>query len=87
MNYIQACSILREQDKNISKINGTRFIRNGFEYRIKYCPGFCPMARVDRRPIGCRNFVYITSVDLSHCRYLSDVLDAVCAGVDKRTKS
>lgn len=87
MNYIQARNILRAQDMNIRKINNTRFIRNGFEYRIKYCPGFCPMARVDRRPIGRRNFAWITSVDLSHCRYLSDVLDAVYAKVDKRTKS
>lgn len=86
MNYIQARNILRAQDMNIRKISNTRFCRYCYEFRVSYCPGFVPMAKVDYRRIGRRNFQWFTSVDLSKCYDLNDALEAVYADVEKQFK-
>lgn len=77
MTYGEACVILNMQDRKIRKINGFRFEHNGYEYRTTYCGGFCPMARLDRRAVGKRNFKWFDSVDISRCRNIKEVMEQI----------
>ena len=77
MTYTTAKTLLNLQERNISKINGTRLEHKGFEYKVTYMGGFGAYIAIDRRQIGKRNFKYFGGVSGAHCLTLNDALQLV----------
>lgn len=77
MTYATAKTLLNLQERNISKIDGTRIGHKGFEYRITYMGGFASYIAIDRRQSGKRNFKYFGGVSGAHCLTLNDALQLV----------
>ena len=67
MNYNEAVAFLKVQDRSIRKINGVRFVHNGFEYRMKYEGGFASFVAIERREVGKRNFKYFKGFGAYNC--------------------
>ena len=88
MSYEHAVRILRAQDKELRKLNRKRFTAGGYEYRLAYEGGFAPGIRIDRRPVGKRNFRWYGNADVSRCATAGDAMAAVMAlipGADTET--
>lgn len=83
MTYEYAVRLLQAQDRHIRKVNNTRFIENGYEYRVKYMGGFASYVAIDRRRIGTRNFKYYGGVSAVHCWTVGDVMKLVWEEVEK----
>ena len=83
MTYEYAVRFLKAQDRNIRKVNGVRFTRDGYEYRLKYMGGFASYVAIDRRRVGTRNFKYYGGVSAVHCWTVGDVMKLVEKEVDK----
>ena len=77
MTYQNAVRLLSAQDRNIRKVNGTRFVKDGYEYRVTYRGGFASYVAIDRRKIGKRNFQYFGGVGAGHCWTVEDVMELV----------
>lgn len=77
MNYKDAMSILRKQEKELKKCNDLRLYHKGYEYRLKYMPGFAPCVAIDRREVGRRNFKYFKTLDVSKVRRFDDLMTMV----------
>ena len=83
MTYEYAVRLLQAQDRNIRKVNNTRFIENGYEYRVKYMGGLAAYVAIDRRRIGTRNFKYFGGVSAVHCWTAGDAMRLVEKEVEK----
>lgn len=77
MTYENAVLLLKAQDRNIRKVNGVKFIHNGYEYRLTYMGGFASYVGIDRRKVGKRNFKYFSGVGAYNCWKVSQVMDLV----------
>ena len=77
MNYKEAVLILGAQDRNIRKVNNTRFVECGYEYRVTYRGGFAAYVAIDRRKVGTRNFKYFGGVGAYHCWTVGQVMELV----------
>lgn len=62
MTYENAVSIIGAQERNIRKVNGTRFVYGGYEYRIEYRGGFAAYVAIDRRQVGKRNLAVLEHI-------------------------
>jgi len=67
VTYEHAVRLLESQDRNIRKINGKRFEKDGWEYRLVYEGGFAACIRIDRRLVGKRKFEYFDLVSAADC--------------------
>lgn len=74
MTYASAVRFLEQQDKSLRKVNGVKFIQDGYEYRLKYEGGFASFVAVERRRVGSRNFLYFTGYGAYHCRDSKEAL-------------
>lgn len=83
MTYENAKIILGLQNRNIRKVNGVRFVRDGYEYRITYFGGFAAYVGIDRRQLGKRNFKYFGGVSASDCWNVGQVMDKINLEVAK----
>lgn len=77
MTYVEAVRFLKEQDRSIRKVNNTRFVEGGYEYRVTYEGGLASFVAIDRRKIGKRKFEYFSGVSAVHCRTAEDVMKLV----------
>lgn len=77
MTYNEARLILNMQDRNLRKVNNTRFVDNGYEYRVTYCGGFASYVAIDRRKIGKRKFEYFGGLGAYDCWTVGEVMDRV----------
>ena len=77
MTYAQAVRFLDRQDNNLRKINNTRFVFDGYEYRVTYRGGFACYVAIDRRAVGTRNFKYFGGVGAYHCWTVGEAMDLV----------
>ncbi len=77
MTYENAVSIIGAQERSIRKVNGTRFVYDGYEYRIEYRGGFAAYVAIDRRQVGKRNFKYFSGVGAYHCWTVGQVMELV----------
>lgn len=84
MTYKDAVILLGTQERNLRKINGTRFIHNGYEYRIKWFGGFAAYVGVDRRQIGKRNFKYFSGIGAFNLRSCEEVMKAIMEEIQKK---
>ena len=83
MTYEYAVRLLSAQDRNVRKVNNTRFVKDGYEYRVKYMGGFAAYVAIDRRRVGTRNFKYFGGVSAAHCWTVGEVMDLVMKEVEK----
>lgn len=86
MTYENAKILLGLQDRNLRKINGTRFDHNGFEYRLTYEGGFASGVCIDRREIGRRNFKYFSYVGGWKCGTVNQLMDLIMEEINKKGK-
>ena len=77
MTYKEACIFLGKQERNLKKINNTRFVENGYEYRVTYRGGLAAYVAVDRRKVGKRNFEYFCGIGAYHCWTAGEVMELV----------
>ena len=84
MTYQNAVALINAQERRISKVNGTRFIHNGYEYRITYRGGFAAYVPIDRRQVGRRNFKYFSGVGASDCWTVDDVMKLIMEEVERK---
>lgn len=84
MNYYTAVAMLQMQDRRLKRVNGLRFLKEGFEYRLMYSGGFVPLVKLDRRAVGRRKFQYFATVDVSDCRDDVEAMDEVYKTIDAR---
>jgi hypothetical protein len=84
MTYTQAVKLLSMQDRNIRKVNNTRFVQDGYEYRVTYRGGFASYVAIDRRRVGTRNFKYFGGVGAYNCWTVGDVMELVMHEVEKK---
>lgn len=77
MTYKNAVSFLNAQDRNLRKMNNTRFIHNGYEYRLMYRGGFAAYVAIDRRKVGKRNFKYYDGMSVYQCWTAEEAIDRV----------
>ena len=77
MTYKEAVAFLSLQDRNLRKVNNTRFVDGGYEYRVTYRGGFASYVASDRRKIGKRNFDFFSGVGAYHCMTVGEVMDLV----------
>lgn len=84
MTYQMACAVIGEQERRVKKIDGVRFIHEGYEYRLTYCGGFAAYVAIDRREVGKRNFKYFGGVGAYDCWTVGQVMDKVAVeiGID-----
>ena len=87
MTYTQAVRFLDTQNRNLRKVNNTRFIHEGYEYRVTYRGGFAAYVAIDRRRVGTRNFQYFGGVGAYHCWTVGEVMDLVMKEVEKKCGS
>lgn len=85
MTYKEAVIFLGAQERNIRKVNGTRFVHDGYEYRLEYRGGFAAYVAIDRRQVGKRNFKFFGGVGAYHCWTVKEVLALVMDEIEKRT--
>ena len=55
-----ASVILKAQREALRKAHNARFIKNGMEYKVCYEGGLAETFGIYGRPVGARNFTYIT---------------------------
>ena len=67
MTYKEAVAFLGMQDRSIRKINGVRFVYDGYEYRMRYEGGFAAFVSIERREVGKRNFKYYKGFGAYNC--------------------
>lgn len=84
MNINTAYAIVNAQDRNIKRVDGIKFVENGYEYRLTYKGGFASYVAIDRREIGKRNFKYFGGVGAYHCWNVRQVLELVKEELNKR---
>ena len=84
MTYRNAVSLISAQERRISKINGTRFIHEGYEYRLTYKGGFAAYVAIDCRQLGKRNFKYFGGVGAYNCWTVGDVMDLIMKEVERK---
>lgn len=74
----------KNRDKGLRCLNGMRFARGGYEYKLTYSGGFAPCLSADRRKVGTRNFKYcsIGEIDLDKYRDAESVLNEVYKVID-----
>ena len=75
--YKDAVNLLKRQDRNIRKVNNTRFVDGGYEYRVTYRGGFASYVAIDRRKVGKRNFEYFGGIGAYNMWTVGEVMDAV----------
>ena len=73
MMYYTAKMILEMQDKALKKINNTRVVHGGYEYKIVYEGGFSNFIGIYRRMIGKRNFKFFDGFGAYNCGNSSEV--------------
>ena len=86
MDYNYAVRLLETQDRNIRRINGVRFFRNGYEYRLTYKGGFANYVAIDRRQNGKRNFQYYGGIGAYHCMNAVQAYELVLNEIERREK-
>lgn len=69
--YAQA--VLKEQNKELRKINNKRFVADGYEYKIEFCGGIVPIVIIEGRQVGKRKFRYVCSIPVDKCRDVNDI--------------
>ena len=84
MRLETAYGILRVQDGGLRKVDDTRFVMNGYEYRLKYFGGFAPIVDIQRREVGRRNFKYYGSVGVHDLWTAGQVMDRVMEQIKKK---
>lgn len=84
MNYNEAVAFLSQQERNLKKVNNTRFEKDGYEYRIKYEGGFAAFVAIERRQIGKRKFEYFTGFGAHHCWNVGEVLTLAQQEISKK---
>ena len=84
MTYADAVRFLGAQERNIRRVNGTRFVHGKYEYRLTYRGGFAAYVAIDRREVGKRNFKYFGGVGAYHCWTVGDVMALVMEEVNKK---
>ena len=84
MTYQDAVILLGAQERRLKKIDNTRFVHNGYEYRVTYRGGFASYVAIDRRKVGMRNFKYFGGVGAYHCWTVGEVMDLVMEEVEKK---
>ena len=82
-SYKDAVLLLNAQDRNIRKVNNTRFVEGGYEYRVTYRGGFASYVAIDRRKVGKRNFEYFGGVGAYNCWTVGEVMELVMDKVRK----
>lgn len=83
MTYKEAVLFLGAQDRKLRKINKTRFVHDGYEYRLVYEGGFAPMVSIERRQVGRRNFKYFGGVGVFDCANIEKVMSRVMERVNR----
>lgn len=83
MTYKDAVILLGAQERRLKKIDNTRFVHNGYEYRVTYRGGFASYVAIDRRKVGMRNFKYFGGVGAYDCWTVGQVMDLVMKEVEK----
>ena len=72
-----AKAIVSIQEHGLRKCNNTRFIYNGYEYRVTYKGGFAAYIAIDRRKVGTRNFKYFGGIGGYKYSTVKQVMEAV----------
>ena len=72
------------RDRAMRSLNGYKFVRGGYEYRLGYSGGFAPCIFVDRRAVGKRNFK-CTSIHVNPDEYATanEAVAAICMKIDE----
>jgi len=83
MTYKDAVILLGAQERRLKKIDNTRFVHDGYEYRVTYRGGFASYVAIDRRKVGTRNFKYFGGVGAYDCWTVGQVMDLVMKEVSK----
>ena len=75
----------RRRDRSMRSLDGYRFKRKGYEYRLTYSGGFAPCVSAERREIGKRIFKYVSigHIDLDHCYDGDEVLSIIYDRIDR----
>jgi len=79
-----ARSLIQSQNKSLRSLNGMRFIRGGYEYRLAFHGGFAAYVSVDRRAVGKRNFSDFGFVPVYDCLSANGGFEKVMALLDKK---
>lgn len=77
MTYAMAKIILEGQHKALKKVDGTRFMHKGYEYKVVYEGGFSSYVGIYRRLVGKRNFKYFSGFGAYECGDASEVMSKV----------
>lgn len=83
VTYCEAVALLGAQEKKLKKVNGVRFVHDGYEYRVKYEGGFAAFVSIERRPVGKKNFKYFAGVGAYDCWTVGEVMERVMRRVEK----
>ncbi len=75
--YKFACGVVDKQDGNLKRINNTRFVIDGYEYRLTYKGGFTAYIAIDRRKVGTRNFKYFGGYGAYNCWSVEEAVNGV----------
>lgn len=81
MTYGMAKAILECQHKALKKVDNTRFVHNGYEYKVVYEGGFASFIGIYRRAVGKRNFKYFKGFGAYNCANASEVMGMVKAAI------
>lgn len=74
MTVMRARTIVGKQTDNLRKVNGKRFVRNGYEYKVVYDGGISCYVALYRRQVGKRNFQYYTGFGAYECWNAEEVM-------------
>lgn len=73
-------SILRAQRariRKIRKVDGMRFMENGYEYRVTWYGGLPEYVGIERRKIGGRKFRHFGGIGACGCADAEEVMERV----------
>ena len=77
MTYAMAKVILENQYNALKKVNGTRFMYKGYEYKVMFEGGFSYFVGIYRRFVGKRNFKYFDGFGAYDCHNAKEVMNRV----------
>lgn len=86
MTYENAKILLGLQNRNIRKVNGTKFTLDGYEYRITYFGGFSAYVGIDRRQVGKRTYTYFGGVGAYDCWTIGEVMELIKSEIEKKNR-
>lgn len=87
MEYAYAKRLIQWQERQISRVNGMRIFRNGYEYRLTWYGGFACYVGIDRREVGKRNFKYFSGIGASDCITVGKVLDKAQNEIERKVRA